>query len=117
MSNLSLPDRNIPTLWEGTAPQGCRFAEFRCRAGLAHKGALRGLGWRESIAALLGFEHALAQRVANELVAVAQAQLLHDPLAIRVHRLWADHEFFGDLRAAIALGDQLQHLALTFGQP
>src|SRR5215831_15303368 len=64
----------------------------------------------------LRLEHAFAERVADQLVAVAQAKLLHDPLAVSVDRLGADDQLFGDLGAAVALGDQLQHFAFALGQ-
>src|SRR5579872_1506423 len=65
---------------------------------------------------LLSFEHALAQGVAHQLIAVSQTEFLHDPFAVGIHRLGTDHELLGNLRAAIAFGHQFQHLALALGQ-
>src|SRR5438067_8881762 len=65
---------------------------------------------------LLGLEHALAEGVADQLVAVAETEFLHDPLAVGVDRFGADDELLGDLGAAVAFGDQLEDLPLALRQ-
>ena len=55
-------------------------------------------------------------RVAHQLVATAQLQLAQDALHVVLDRAHADDQPVRDLGVRVALGDQPQHLGLTFGQ-
>src|SRR5262245_18311358 len=58
----------------------------------------------------------LAHREANDLGRVVQIELLHDVLAVRLDRVDAHGEHGRDLLVRLALGDQLEHLALAVGE-
>ena len=64
----------------------------------------------------LRLNQAAADRVAGELDTVVHAELAQDVRPVTLDRLLADHQRFGDLLTAIALGDQLDDLLLTGGQ-
>src|SRR5215211_8931508 len=64
----------------------------------------------------LRLDQALADRVADELDAVAHAQLLHRVRAMVLDRLLGQVEDLRDLAVRVCLGDQLHHLLLPRGQ-
>src|SRR4051794_25538238 len=63
-----------------------------------------------------GLDEADANGVAGQVDPIAQTQLLEQVRAVPVDGLLADAQHRGDLLAAVALRDQLQHLSFAFGQ-
>src|SRR3954447_23283871 len=63
-----------------------------------------------------GLHEALADRVADELDAIAHAELGEDVRAVPLHRLLADDEHLGDVAGRVRLGDQLEDLRLPRGE-
>src|SRR5579859_6297009 len=61
-------------------------------------------------------QQAAAHGVFDQLGAAVQVQLVHDVGAVGVHRLGADEQPLADLRVGVALGHQLENLALALGQ-
>src|SRR3954469_6910640 len=70
----------------------------------------------ELTAARSGLDEADAYGVARQVDPIAQAELLEQVRAVPVDGLLADVQHRRDLLAAVALRDQLQHLALALGQ-
>src|SRR4051812_33371254 len=70
----------------------------------------------EVTAARSGLDEADANGVARQVDPIAQTELLEQVGAVPVHGLLADVQHRRDLLAAVALRDQLQHLALALGQ-
>src|SRR6202020_3204203 len=60
-----------------------------------------------------GLDQAAPDGIARELDASAHLELLEDVGAMTLDRLGADEKDVGDLPAAVALGDQLDHLLLA----
>src|SRR5204862_413336 len=61
-------------------------------------------------------QHAAGERIFDEGRVVLQPELAHDVRAMRLRRTHTDREPARDARAAVALGHQLQHLALAAGE-
>src|SRR5262245_56776953 len=91
------------------APQCCAARSLPVKRSLPDR--------RIPTAGSVCLQHALAKGIAHQLVAVPQAELLHDPLAVGVHRLGADDQLLGNLGAAVTLGDQFQDFPLPLGEP
>src|SRR4051794_6499123 len=61
----------------------------------------------------LGLDEALADRVADELDAVAHPELAQDVRAVRLHRLLRQVQRLRDRLVRVRLGDQLEDLLLA----
>ena len=64
----------------------------------------------------LVLEQAVVERVADELGAAREAELLHDVRAVRLGRAHRDVELLRDLLVRVAEREQPQHLALALGE-
>src|SRR5262245_46453226 len=60
-----------------------------------------------------GLDQVMTNRVTHEPGGVVDRQLAHDVLPVGFGGLEADGERGGDLAGGLALGDELQHLALA----
>src|SRR5689334_6072613 len=61
-------------------------------------------------------DEACVERIANELGARGQPQLLLDMSAVRFHGSHAQEELLGDLAVRVPERDELEHLALPVAQ-
>jgi len=88
----------------------------RVRARTATRGGLEAsrTAARASGRRLLGEPvESLLDRVAHQLVALAEVELGQDVLDVVLHRLLADEQFLRDLAVRVSLGDEEQHLVLA----
>src|SRR5919106_3517493 len=76
----------------------------------------RGRPLSRSRSSASGLDEPAADRVAGERDAVAQPELVENVLAVALNGVFAEVQHLGDLAAAVALGDQLDHLGLALGQ-
>src|SRR5437667_325648 len=90
------------------------FATCRGRLErLTHAGAYRAPGAAVNRCGGPSVNDLLPHREAHDLRRVVEVELLHDVLAVRLHRVDAHREDDRDLLVGLALGDELQHLAFA----
>jgi len=100
------------------------FAETACRRGFSERNLMRLIpaaerGSLKKLPALndgqldTAFDDARADRVARETGGVVDVELLHEMLAMFLHRLDADSEFRRGFLVGLALGNELEHLHLA----
>ena len=70
----------------------------------------------EAMAAIHETMEALHDRKPHQLPRRVQIQLLHDPPAMRIHRVHAQIQKSGDILIRLPLGNQVQHLTLPATQ-
>src|SRR5437773_4497308 len=93
------------------------FATCRGRLErLTHAGAYRAPGAAVNRCGGPSVNDLLPHREAHDLRRVVEVELLHDVLAVRLHRVDAHREDDRDLLVGLALGDELQHLAFAVGE-
>ena len=61
-------------------------------------------------------DQAIAKRKAHQFAGAMEIQLLHDPAAMRLHRVHAELKGVGDFLVGLAFGDHLQHFPLAAGE-
>ena len=78
----------------------------------------RAPGWAAGVSAARRdvLEQALGERVADELGAAREPELLHDVRAVRLRRADGDVEHLRDLLVRVAEREQAEHLALAVGE-
>ena len=59
----------------------------------------------------------MAVGIADGLGAIPDACPGEEMVEVRADRRWADHEVLGDLGVRETVGDQREHLCLTWGEP
>ena len=97
---------------DGAVHVGASHALISAARGADHAGRR---GGPSGVARLAGARVVQGER--RQLGTVAEAQLAERPRQVRLHRVDADEQRFGDLRVAVAEGGQGGHLALPLGQP